>query len=342
MHFRINWYISIGSYSLAILDSVEIHKSVDLLADTCTIKIPATAYNKPLPQNSSNELGDNISGKIKRGDLVKVFLAYNLPNDDWSKVKPEFEGYLLNINTDDGSIILNCEDDLFLMRVAVKDKQFKSTSIKEIAQYLISETKCGLKLNCSLNILYDKFVISKATAYDVLKKLQEETKGNIYIKKNTDGTGVLNIHPPYTEKHGYVDYSFQENIEKSDLKYKNASDKKLLIEVENTGKDGKKVVVTSGTTGGDKVTITGYGLSKSSMQILADAEYRRRQYDGFEGSITTWLIPYCEPGYTCTLTDEDYQYKNGSYYTPSVTTSLDGSGGGVRKIQMGIKVGSNG
>jgi hypothetical protein len=337
MYFKLKWKIEVGDYELGFLDSVEIHRSVDLLADTCSVKLPATINNKAIKADRINE----IEGKIKRGDKVKVWLGYDKETFTNADV-PEFEGYLLNINTDDGSIILNCEDDLFLMRKPVQDKQFKNTGLKEIAEYLVKETNSGLLLNCSFTLNYDKFVISKATGYDVLKKLQDECKGNIYIKKNAAGIGVLNIHPPYIEKHGYVEYSFQKNIEKSDLKYKSADDKRLQVEVENTGKDGKKVTVLSGTTGGDKVTIKGYGLSKAAMQQLADAEYRRRLYNGYEGSITTWLLPYVEPGYSAQITDEDYEFKDGIYYVTAVTTTMDGSGGGVRKVQLGIKLASNG
>lgn len=337
MYFRLNWHIEIGDFRLGFLDSVEIHKSVDLLADTCSIKLPATINNKAIKADKINE----IEGKVRRGDKVKVFLGYDKETFTDNDL-PEFEGYLLNVATDDGSIIFTCEDDLFLMRKTVADKQFKKADVKQIAQYLISETQSGLLLNCSLTIDYDKFVISKATAYDVLKKLQEETKGNIYIKKNEAGVGVLNIHPPYIEKHGEVYYSFQENIEKSDLKYKSKEDKRLQVEVENTGKDGKKIVATAGTTGGDKITVKGYGLSKEAMQLLADAEYKRRMYEGFEGSITTWLIPFAEPGYSAHIYDEDYAFKKGTYYTTAVTTTLDGSGGGVRKVQLGIKLVGNG
>lgn len=337
MYYKLSWHIEVGEYSLGYLDNVEIHSSVDLLADTCTIKLPATINNKAIKADRVNE----IEGKIKRGDKIKVWLGYDKETFKETD-KPEFEGYLLNVSTDDGSIILNCEDDLFLLRKAVADKQFKNAGIKEIAQYLIEQTGSGLLLNCSLTINYDKFVISQATGYDVLKKLQDETKGNIYIKTNAAGVGVLNIHPPYIEKHGDVYYSFQENIEESDLKYKTKEDKSLEVEVENTGKDGKKIVVTSGTTGGDKITIKGYGLSKEAMQQLADSEYKRKMYDGFEGSITTWLIPFAAPGFSAHITDEDYAFKAGTYYTTAVTTTMDGSGGGVRKVQLGIKLVSNG
>lgn len=340
MYRKLSWEISIGNYTLAMLDAVDIHKSVDLLANTCRVKLPATVNNKPIPQAAANELGDDIKGKLKRGDVVRVWLGYDI--ESFAGIKPEFEGYLLNINTDGGSIEINCENDLFLMRRPVRDKQFKAAGIKQIAEYLVSELKLNMKVNCSLTINYDRFVIVKATAYDVLKKLKEETKGNIYITTTTNGDVTLQIHPPYIEKHGYVDYSFQENIESSDLKYRTKEDRKVQIIIERTGKDGKTIKETFGTPGGDQETIKGDGMSAASMKQVAENKYNQLCYEGYEGSITGWLQPYVEPGYSASIVDEDYPYKDGSYYVTAVTTTMDGSGGGVRKVQLGIKLSANG
>ena len=43
--------------------------------------------------------------------------------------------------------------------------------------------------------------------YDVVKKFQDETKANIYIKD-----GILHIHPQYSEIFGYVKYNFSRNL----------------------------------------------------------------------------------------------------------------------------------
>lgn len=317
MYHRISWEITIGKYRLMMIESCEVHKSVDLLADTCVIKLPGALWNSTL----------KVEDKIFPGDRVIVKMGYN---DD---LKIEFEGYLQRIDTDDSSLTLNCEDDLYLMRKSVKDKEFKKTSTKAIAQYVIDQTGSGLKLNCTLTINYDKFVIARAEGYDVLKKLQDETKGNIYIRN-----GILNIHPLYTEKHGYVSYSFQKNIESDDLKYRSKQDRKVEVIVTTTDAKGKKVEVRYGDMGGEKKTIDAPGMDKESMKKKAKDEHRLRSYDGYEGSITGWLIPYCEPGYSVNIKDDDYNYKDGSYYATAVTTSIDGSKGGQRKVQLGIRL----
>jgi hypothetical protein len=78
-------------------------------------------------------------------------------------------------------------------------------------------------------------VFFKATAFDVLKKVQDETRANIYFKEE-----VLHIHSQYSEIFNTepVIYDFGRNIEKSDLKYVLLKNKKIEIQVNATMADG--------------------------------------------------------------------------------------------------------
>ncbi len=334
MYYTIDWQVHIGNYKLAMIDSVEIHKSVELLANTCIIKLPATLYNKAIEVTNTTA----IEGKIKRGDKVKVWLGYNTKSFD--KKQPEFEGYLLNISTDDGSLVINCEDDLFLLRKPVADKKFKKASLQTLLEYVVKEAMQTMIVNTEgfgNYPFYDEFVISKAEGSDVLKKIADETKANIYLTKQNDGSVVLHCHPPYTKKHGYVRYSFQKNIETSDLKYKNATDRKVQIVIERTGKDGKTIKETYGTTGGETKTIKGDGMSQEALKQKAENEYKQLCYDGYEGGVTTWLLPNVLPGYSAEIIDADYTFKNGWYFVKTVTTTVSSSGAS-RKVDLGIKL----
>ena len=312
--------IQIGNYKLGLLQSVEIHKSVDLLADTATIVVPGVVYNQSL----------DIEDKVKVGDAVKIKLGYD------ENLITEFEGFLQRIDTDDSSLTFNCEDGIYLTRKPVKDKQFNKVSVKQIVEYCLSEI--GMKeLNCTYNITYEKFVIKNANAYDVLKKLQDDTKANIYM----NGT-ELNIHPAYIEKGGNVQYDFAVNIESSDLKYRNKDDRKFEIVVEGIGLDGKKKSVTVGTTGGEKRTVKVFNvMNDEALKQRGIEEMKYLSYDGYEGNITGWLIPVVEPTYSAHIYDREYEYKTGSYYVISVTTTFDESGG-VRKVGLGRKLTGNG
>lgn len=310
--------IQIGNYKLGLLESVEIHKSVSVLTDTAIIVVPGVVYNQSL----------DIENKVKVGDTVVIRLGYN---DD---LVTEFEGYLQRIDTDDSSITFNCEDSIYLTRKPVADKQFNKTSVKEIVQYCLSQI--GMKgLNCTYDITYDKFVIKDANAFDVLKKLQDDTNAHIYMQGET-----LNVHPAYIEKGGDVVYDFAKNVETSDLKYRNKDDRRFEITVEGIGLDGKKKTVTIGTTGGEKRTIKVFNvMDDKALKQRGEEEMKHLSYDGYEGKITSWLIPYVEPTYSVRIKDAEYEYKEGIYYAVSVTTIFSDQGG-VREVEIGRKLAS--
>ena len=310
------WDIQVGKFKLGLLELVEIHKSVDLLADTAVIVVPGVVYNQSL----------DVEDMVNVGDQVIIKLGYD---DD---LITEFEGYLQRIDTDDSSLTFNCEDGIYLTRKPVADKQFNGVTVEDIAKYLIAEVG-GLTLNCTYSIQYEKFVIKSANAYDVLKKLQDDTKANIYMKGNE-----LNIHPPYIEKGGDVKYDFARNIESSDLQYRNKDDRKFEVQVIGIDLNGKKQTVTVGTTGGEKRTVhVSSPMSLDNLKKRGEAEMAYLSFTGYEGSITGWLIPYVEPTYSAEIYDSEYEYKTGSYYVISVTTTFS-EDGGVRKVELGRKL----
>lgn len=323
MFYNISWQIKLGNYRLKLLGSLEISESVDLLSDTAKIVIPGSNMNRQL----------EIEKKIKRGDPVEISIGYD------EKLSKEFTGFIENISSDDGSITIACEDGIFLTRVSIPDKEMKNCTSKDVAQYVVDQVNLKLpadrkiSLSCDYELAYDKFVISKATGRDVLNKLQDECKGNIYMKDR-----VLNFHPAYVEKFGEVTYDFAVNIEKSDLKYRRADERQYEVEVEGIGEDGTRTTVLVGTTGGEKRSIKIAGITdKATLKQRGEEELKYLVFDGYEGSLTGWLIPEVHPGFSATIKDKDYDYKEGTYYVVTVTTSL-GESGGVRKIQIGRKL----
>lgn len=311
------WKVTIGAYQLGMIESIEIVRSVELLSDTATITLPSAVYNKAF----------EINDKIKRGDAVKIELGY----DD--KLEIEFEGYLKQEpNTDNGSLILECEDGLFQYRKSLDNVELKNASVSDVLNY-VNVTIGGFSLKCDYDFKYDKFVINNATGYDVLKKIQEEAKPNIYLKGN-----VLHVHPQYSEIFGKATYDFSKNIETAELKYMRAEDRKFLVTVESKGKDGKVIKAEFGTTGGDKMTINVSGVTDmDSLKKLAEEALKTKVYTGYEGTFDGWLVPYCDAGYQIRIVDADYEYKTGEYYVLEVKTVFSKQGG-VRTIKIGKKL----
>lgn len=320
--FTMDWNIVFDNagkkFKLGILAECEIICSVDNLADSATIVLPEAVMNQVL----------NLENKINRGTGVLIELGYD------GKLENEFEGYISHITTNDNTLKIVCEDSLFLFRVGVPDVELKTTSLKKIGQYLIDKIDPTFSISCDFDINYEKFVIHQATGFDVLKKLQEETKANIYFDTTNK---VLHIHAPYLEKAGTVRYSMQQNIEKSTLEYKQAIDKKVEVTVESTDSKGKVTSITAGTTGGDKITMKVGPMNTADMKKVAEAALRKNNFDGYSGSFDGWLIPFVKPTYSAIIEDQDYPYKDGTYYVVSVKTNFSESGG-VRTITPGIKL----
>lgn len=312
------WNIRIGGFRLRMVEKVSIKRSVELLSDTATITLPGTVFNKAI----------NIEDKIKVGDDVEIKLGYN------DNLKEEFKGYLKAIKTDGGSLTLELEDDIYLFRKSVKDEEMKNASVKSILENICSQVG-GFSVSCDYDFSYDKFVINNATGYDVLKKIQDEASPNIYLKDK-----VLHVHPQYAEIFGEARFDFSRNIERdgTDLKYKSEDERKLLVVVEGTDETGATVSVEKGTTGGDKMTLKLPGVSsKSSLEQKAQSVLDQKVYTGYEGSFQSWLIPYVDAGYKVSITDPDYEIKDGTYYVISVETTFS-KDGGVRKITLGKKI----
>lgn len=314
---QMSWNIRIGDFRLGLLDSVKIHRSVDLLADTAEITLPSTALNKTL----------DVESRLKRGDLVTVQLGYD------GELKDEFSGYLQEITVNGGNIVLKCEDELFLFRKPLPDKELKKIKLDALLKHIVQQIGLSLDVKCSYEFVYDKYVISQATGFDVLKKIQEETKANVYVKE-----GTLHLHPAYEEVFGKAVYDFAENVEKDGLTYKKADEQKVEVEVEGITKDGQQVKVQVGTPGGDRRTVKVYGVTDTAvLKKRGEEEMKRLVYDGYEGDLTGWLMPYCDAGYAAEVRDGEYPCKNGTYYVTAVSTEFS-QNGGSRKVQLGRKL----
>ena len=320
--------IQIGDYKLGMLDKVEIHKSQELLADTATITLPSAQYNVAL----------DVESKIKRGDGVVIKLGYKEIG-----LRLEFDGWLQRISTDGGNITLYCEDDLYLMRKSIPNKVFKQVKLKTLLEYVVNHCGVALLIDCTYTWTYSKFVINNATGYDVLKKVQDECGADIYIRDNylcVKAPGEVikkKVNEQGKEEEVTTYYDFAKNIEKEDLTYKDAEDKRFEVVVKANMPDGKVKELKFGTTGGDKIEIKCATSDEASMKARAESELKRRSYSGYDGSITTWLIPECEPGCKASIHDADYPKKDGIYYVNSVTTTFD-KGGGSRKVGLSFKL----
>lgn len=316
----LEYHIRIGGYRLGVVDSVTVRKSVERLADSATIVLPATYMNKSV----------GVEDKLHEGDTVRIKMGYG------ASLQTEFNGYLNAISTDDNKLTLECEDSIYLFRQGLKNRELSDVTVAELLQAVVKEVDPMFTVQCDYHFIYSKFILNQSTAWDVLKKVQEDTKANIYFVDST-----LHVHPQYLHiaNRQAVRYDFAKNVEKSQLKYKKADKRKYWVEVESASPDGTRISITTGNQGGEKRSIKLYGVAdEASLRQRANEEIKMLVYDGFEGNLTGWLVPYCEPGYKISLNDSEYPEKNGTYYVVSTEARMS-SRGGERTITIGKKIG---
>ena len=315
--FTMQFDITVGDWRLGMVEKVEIVRSVEQLADTCIITLPGAEYNKAL----------DVEQKLHRGDRVVVNLGYA----EIGMVQ-EFEGWLQRIGTDNGAITLECEDDLFLFRKALEDRQLENVTLSDLLALVVEGVGGGFDIDCSYSWTYQKFVISTATGFDVLQKIQEESGADIYIQGKT-----LHVHGPGEKVGNTIIYDFEQNVQDCDLTYRRTEDRRVRIVVKALLPDGKVKEREYGTTGGDRVVVRSAASDDASMDLRGESEHKRLTFDGYDGNIVTWLVPYIKPGDSAEIHDREYQYKDGSYYVKGVKTEFSAEGG-VRTVELGYRL----
>lgn len=118
--------ITIGMYRLMMLDKVTVKKSVESLADTAVITLPASAFNQAL----------RIEDRVARGDRALIRFGYN---SDLTSLPVEFEGYVEEIAADNGALTITCEDELFNFRKEIPDVVLTGVTVKELLTHVAAQ-----------------------------------------------------------------------------------------------------------------------------------------------------------------------------------------------------------
>src|SRR5690606_21128975 len=102
--------------------------------------------------------------------------------------------------------------------------------------------------------------------------------------------------------------------------------------------DNTRVEVEVGDEGGEQRTLFMYDVSdKKQLETFGREQLQKLKYDGWEGSIRTFLYPYAEPLMTAELHDPQYgERRAGTFVIDSVTTEFSTSGA-RREVEPGAK-----
>lgn len=310
-------HIVVGGKTFRGVNEVRINRSVHDLMATAVIKVPVTAV---LKQNDSKTYIETAKA-IKVGDQVVIELGYN------GSLQREFTGYVKQLNLKTPLEIV-CEDQFYTTR----SRSITLSGTQSLSSVL---AKCGLTVGYSATLTLRNFVVANKPVSWVLGKLKSDYGLSIFF----DMDGRIYAGEPYKVIDKAVKYCFRYNVIKDDnLEYHRADDVKLKIKAVCVYRDGTKVEAQIGAKDGTEKTLYFYDVKdQKELAALAAAELKRYSYDGYSGSIETFLQPYAAPCMVASITDPVYSERDGNYYIESVETTY-GMSGARRTITIGLKV----
>jgi hypothetical protein len=325
--FILNSQFFIGKYKFTGCNEVSIKKSIHEIADTATIRLP-NSYVLKLKKVTT--LSASTAKAFKVGDAVTIRLGYN------GQLKDEFVGFIKRINYKT-PCELECEGYSYILRTKTNIvKSWKSTTLLEVLQFVTANT--DIKLHSAIpDMPLKNLKINNANGLEVIDYIKSLLGGVLktFFIGDTLYCGLAYMDLAQTT----VKYRLGWNtIEDANLKYRQAADVKVKIELEYRQGNGQQMVVSSGAEGGtvkrEKMSAV---TDPAKLQAIADAKLRDENYDGYEGDITTLLLPVAQPGYRAALTDPRYEERQGNYFVESTETTY-GQSGARRKVQIGIKL----
>lgn len=316
--------VEIGDYTFSSINEVEITKTVEELADTAIIKMP-TKFK--VRQNNDLKYTEEV---IKVGDPVKIKLAYEGKYEG-----VEFVGFVARLKTKI-PLEIHCEDAMWLLRRKNITKSFGKTTMKSILEEVVKDTPIQLSKRIP-DVPLDKYIIKDANGTQVLQGMKENLAMTVFLED--DGTLYCGLQQA-TNIGQRVIYDLNYNLVENNLEFKMADDKKFkVIYTWTDPKDNKKKKFEAGDDGGE-VRNVNLPMMKDEKFLteMAKKTLKELKYDGFEGDVTSFLIPYATRGMAAEIRDKEHKNREGNYFIKSVVTTF-GTSGARRKATLGSKVG---
>jgi len=320
--FVLDGKIEIGDYVFRAIHEVEITKSVDELGDTAIIKMPTRFKVK---QNGEQKYTEEA---IKAGDPITITLAYE---GRYSGV--EFTGFVKKVSPKI-PMEIHCEDAMWKLRRNNITKSWSKTSMKEILKEVVKDT--GIELADTIpDVPLDKWIVRGANGAQVLESFKKDLLMTAFI----DDAGKLYCGLQQLTNIGQeVLYDLNYNLVENNLEFKSKEDRKLKIKYTYVAPDNKRKSIEVGDPDGEQRTYhTSVISDENKLREMALAEIEKLKYDGFEGDITSFLMPYATRGMRAVFIDKEHLNREGAYFIKKVVTTF-GMGGARRKVTIGTKI----
>lgn len=314
MAFVFNSRVKIGKYTFeGGFNDLTIKKSVLIIMDTATMRIPALGY---LIQNGNFEDTALQTAKLfTEGMPVKIELGYN------GNYNTEFEGFVRRVSPA-SPIVLEMEGYGWQLRRKNIMQSWKNTTLLAVAQELVKGTDIALSDKIP-DVPLQNLPMHNKNGLECLEILKDRAKCVAYFRGNELYIGLQQLNSRLTVK-----YKLGWNTVRDDkLKYRLADDTRVLVRVTKKLKKGKQLLYEVGDKDGAIHTIKlNYINGESDIKTIGDNALIMAKYTGYEGGLTALLEPYCKPGDTAEIIDTRANERDGKYFVTSTEVTYSTSG----------------
>lgn len=315
--------IQIGNYSFKSVHEVEITKSVDELGDTAVIKLPTKFKVKKSNEEKFTEEA------LKVGDPVTITLGY-----EGKYSGEEFKGFVKKISPKI-PLEIHCEDAIWLLRRKNINKSWsKNTTLKEVLQEVVKDTEVQLA-ETTTDAELNKWIIKNANGAQVLQKIKQELLLSVFI--NDEGKLYVGLQQG-TNIDEVAKYDLNYNLVENNLEFRTKDERLVKIRYIYKDAENKEDVVEVGDQDGENHDYyTSIIKSRSKREELAKEEIEKLKYDGYDGDLVSFLVPYATRGMKAEVMDVEHANRDGSYFIKKVVTKF-GTSGARRTVTLGGKL----
>ena len=275
-----------------------------------------------MPRNIRNLSGLAYSDIFKNGDPVEIRLGYGA-----DELPVEFTGYISDVS-EGVPVVIRCEDEMYQLKRGNVSIVSGAITLRK----LLEQAAPGYEIDCD-NVNLGAVRFSNVAPIAVLDQIKKDTGLYSYFDEKILRCGVI-----YSDQSDVpvVNIHLEKNAVSESLNKKSETDE-VEIKAISILKNGRRISVTVGRKGGTNVQRTYIGITvQAELEKRANADLKKYQARGFDGSITLFGVPAVQHGMKVHIKSEIFKNMEGTFYIEK-TVKKFGSSGYRQELTLGDK-----
>lgn len=329
MHFTFKYEVTVTNLTrpgvAAVIKQIKTVMDIKLkndtqhLGSTCELTVPLMTK---VQYQDKNYLTASSLILFQSGDSISVRAKYE--GMDWLDL---FAGFVVDV-TEGTPCVVRCSDYIYKLNQGTLNIHHASVSLKNLLDEVLEGT--GVKqMQGTFDFKLVNITFSQMSPAAILEWLKKELGINISLQ---GAELYCNIASNTLSR---VKFQTDRNVIKADLQKNTSVFQRIKVKAWFANEDGTKSSVETGDLRGTLKEVYFYKVRRDDKlyrQLAAEA-LRKFRMAKYNGSIVTYLYPFCDLFWAADYQDMKYPDRSGSYSITSIDTDI-GMGGVRRTIKL--------